>query len=106
MKVYRNGMRATGFSKKQINVLFAKAKNHELQIEAWFMKRMYSLADFYGYDENRSIEHEEQGILLIIEAVFSGDLEKTQSLINRETENIFDTFIPRYQKTFDKSYIA
>ena len=106
MKTYGNGMKATEFSKKQINVLFAKAKAHKLQIEAWFMKRMYVLADFYDYDNNGSIAEEEQGIKQILEAVFADDIEKAQMLINRETASTFGSFTEKYQRSFDRNFIA
>ena len=106
MKTYGNGMKATEFSKKQINVLFAKAKKHELQIEVWFMQRMYVLADFYDYDNNGSIAEEEQGIKQILEAVFADDIEKAQMLINRETASTFGSFTEKYQRSFDRNFIA
>ena len=106
MKTYGNGMKATEFSKKQVNVLFAKAKNHELQIETWFMKKMYDLASFYGYDYNYSIERVEADIRQILEAVFAGEQDKAQHLIENATASLFDSYTEKYQRTFDRNFIA
>lgn len=47
-------MKATEFTKKQVNVIFAKAKHGELKVEKWFISELYTLADYYNYDDNRS----------------------------------------------------
>lgn len=53
----RYGMnQATEFSKKQISVIYGKAKAGQLKIEKWLISRFYDLADFYGIDWNRGIE--------------------------------------------------
>lgn len=84
MKEYRNGMKATEISKKQVSVIYAKAKNGELKVERWVMNRLYNLADYYGYDDNRSVEEAEAKIIAIIEAVFNG--EDVQGMVDEFAE--------------------
>ena len=75
MKEY-GANKATEFSKKQISVIYSKAKNGELKVEKWYMSRLYDLAEYYGYDYNRSVEFEERSILKIIESVFRTILKR------------------------------
>jgi len=75
-------MKATEFTKKQINVLYAMNKSGALEIAPEKLETFYKLADYYGYDDNRSVERAEQKILAILKAVFEKDLEKAQELIN------------------------
>ena len=42
MKVYGTYF-ATEFTKKQINVIYGKAKNGELKVEKWFIRDLYEL---------------------------------------------------------------
>lgn len=86
MKIY-GAKKATEFSKKQVGVIYAKAKAGELKVERWVMTELYDLADYYGYDDNGSVEWNERFILMILEAVFSGDLEDAQERIDRYTES-------------------
>lgn len=82
--------KATEFTRKQINVVWAKAKNCELKIEKWIMSDLYNLADYYGTDDNRSVEQSERSILRILDAVFGGKLETAQNLINEYTESTYN----------------
>lgn len=75
-------MKATEFTKKQINVLYALNKNGVLEIAPEVLKRFYNLADYYGYDDNGSVEWDERKVLIIIDAVFAKDYEKAQRFIN------------------------
>lgn len=84
MKQY-GASKATEFTRKQIGVLFSKAKSGALKVEKWFMNELYTLADYYGYDDNCSVADCERDVLKILEAVFAND-ESAQSLID-ETEN-------------------
>lgn len=85
MKNY-GAKKATEFTKKQIGVIYAKAKAGELKIEQWVVKDFYDAADFYGYDDNGTMEWNERKILLILDAVFAGDLKDAQEQIDRYTE--------------------
>ena len=93
MKVYGTYF-ATEFTKKQINVIYGKAKNGELKVEKWFIRDLYELAEYYGHDFNRSTESLERTVKKILELVFSGEIEEAQILIN-ETE---DDWYSRYGK--------
>ena len=75
-------MKSTEFTKKQINVLYALNKNGVLEIAPEVLKRLYNLADYYGYDDNGSVEWDERKVLIIIDAVFAKDYEKAQRFIN------------------------
>ena len=74
--------KATDFTKKQINVIFAKAKKGELKIEKWYMSEMYTMADFYGYDDNGSAAAFNDEVVKLLDAVFSGEIEKAQQMID------------------------
>lgn len=103
----RYGMNeATEFSKKQIGVIFAKAKQGSLKVEKWAMSRMYDLADFYGMDSNGSIAKEEQWIKAILEAVFSGNIAEAQEQIDSYTRITFNEFTSKAQSKMDRSYVA
>ena len=89
MKSY-GANKATEFTRKQIGVLYYKAKSNELKVEKWVINRFYDLADYYGYDDNGSVAAEERDILNIIETMFAGNIEETQELINEYTEKIYN----------------
>lgn len=78
--------KATEFTRKQINVLYRLAKQGELKIEKWVMSVFYDLSDYYGYDDNGSIERCEQQIKQILDFVFSENMEEAQEAINEYTE--------------------
>lgn len=89
MKNY-GAMKATEFTKKQIGVIYSKAKKGELKIEKWVMTEFYDLADYYGYDSNKSVEDRENEILLILDHMFAGDIEDTQERIDSYTARHFE----------------
>lgn len=98
--------KATEFTRKQINVIWVKAKNGELKVEKWMMTNFYDLADFYGYDYNRSVEYHEGKILRILESVFAGELEKAQEKINDYTESLYEDLSFKRRKEIDRSLVA
>lgn len=104
MKVY-GANKATEFTKKQISVIYGKAKSGDLKIEKWYMSRLYDLADYYGYDDNKNVEDEERGILELIENVFSGHLEKAQEIINEAQERVFNLMSRKYQAKCNCEYV-
>lgn len=89
MKNY-GAMKATEFTRKQIGVIYAKAKKGELKVEKWVMSDFYNLADFYGTDFNKSVEARENEILLILDHMFAGDIEDVQERIDQYTERNFE----------------
>jgi len=98
--------KATEITKKQINVIFAKTKRGELKVEKWFMTELYNLADYYGYDDNRSVENEEREVKKILEAVFAGDLETAQKRIDDEQNHLYGLFGEKTKKSIDRSLMA
>lgn len=98
--------KATEFSKKQIGVIFANVKQGKLKAEKWYMSRMYDLADYYGYDDNRSVEAEERAIKSILKAVFDGDLDAAQDRIDKEQDHIFNLLTEKAQKSIDRDLMA
>lgn len=83
--------KATEFTKKQINVIYGKAKSGQLKVEKWYMSNLYDLADYYGYDDNRSVEFEEVFVKKILNAVFDGDMETAQNIIEERTNKIYES---------------
>ena len=96
--------KATEFSKKQIGVVYAKSKAGELKVEKWVMSDLYDLADYYGYDDSKSVERAEAKVLAILEAVFAGDTEKAQSLIDDFTANRFETMSRKAQEKAERTF--
>ena len=105
MKNY-GAYKATEFSKKQIGVLYYKAKAGELKIEKWVMNDFYDLADYYGYDDNHSVADDETKILKIIDTMFAGNLEETQNLINEYTERTYNLLGNKAKAKADRSIVA
>lgn len=100
-------MKATEFTKKQINVIFAKAKSGNLKVEKWFMSTLYDLADYYGYDYNRGVEEKEREVIEILSAVFANETEKAQKLINEYENKWYNLYGRKTQAECDRTlYIA
>lgn len=97
------GCKTTEVSRKQINVLFAKAKCGELNIKKWIMNDFYNIADYKGYDDNGSIADDERSILRIIQEVFNGTIEKTQDLIDTYTEETYNRLGTKMKEYADKN---
>ena len=106
MKAYRNGMKATEFSGKQIGVIYRAAKAGEIKLEKWVSKEFYDLADFYGYDDNCTIERAEAKVLNILEAVFNKDMVKAQELIDQYTESAWNLMSVKAQKRASRQLVA
>ncbi len=106
MKTYNNGMKATEFSRKQIGVIFAKAKKNELKVEKWIMSMMYDMADYYNYDFNGNAAKDESKILDILNAVFSNDTDKAQELIDNYTASTYELLGIKAQKNADRNLVA
>ena len=83
---------ATEFTKKQINVLYFKAKNGELKIEKWFMEKLYNLSEYYGYDDSKSVLNNEQDVLQILKEVFEKNTEKAQVLIDETQDKWYSLY--------------
>lgn len=105
MKTY-GANKATEFSKKQINVIYGMAKRAELSVEKWVIREFYNLADYYGFDDNRSVEASERKIMNILEAVFANDLVTAQAAIDEYTTSTFEKFGRKVQATLDRSLMA
>ena len=104
MKVY-GSRKATEFTKKQIGAIYAKAKNGELKVEKWYMAHLYNLADYYGYDDNRSVEDEERSILNILALVFNNELSKAQEIITEQTDREINLLSRKRMLSADRSFL-
>ena len=102
MKHY-GAYKATTFTKKQINVIFAKAKRGELKVEKWFMSDMYEMADYYGYDFNGNAEQFNDEILNLLDSVFAGNLEKAQQTIDTLEDRHFNLKSNKNQAKCDRT---
>lgn len=97
--------KATEFTKKQIGVIYANAKNGNLKVEKWVISEFYNLADYYGYDSNRSIEQSESYIMRILKAIFEKDLEYAQKLIDIYTTSNFELKARKFRESADRSFL-
>lgn len=104
MKSY-GAMKATEFTKKQINVIFKMAKNGELKVQKFVINDMYNLADFYGYDDNKNAERSEAKIVKVLDNVFDGNFAKAQELIDDYTEWLFGNLSVKYQNNADRTLV-
>lgn len=96
-------MKSTEITRKQVGVLYYKAKNGELVVEKWFINELYNLADYYGYDSNRNAERSERQVKDILEAMFAGDLVKAQELIEYTANDWFESYGRKTQAKCDRS---
>lgn len=95
--------KATDITKKQISVIYGKAKSGALKVEKWFMSDLYNLADYYGHDYNRSVESDEFEVKTILEAVFENDLEKAQKLIDKTADKWYSLYSKKNQAKCDRA---
>ena len=98
--------KATEFTKKQIGVIYRNAKEGKLTVEQFVMSDLYNMADYYGYDDNHSVERAESKILAILESVFANNLEEAQERINAYTESLFNDLSPKAQRKANRSIVA
>lgn len=96
-------MKSTEFTKKQINVVYAKAKSGLLKIEKWFINELYSLAEFYGYDDNGAVENCEERVLKILNSVFLNNINEAQNLIDSTSNYWFNGYTERTQSKIDRT---
>ena len=106
MKAYANGMKATNISRKQIGVIFGKAKRGELKVQRFVMSDFYDIADFYNYDDNGNVERAEAQIRRILDEVFAGNDQKAQELIDSYTEALFNQLGINAQKKVNRTLVA
>jgi len=104
MKQYGSS-KATEFSRKQIGVIYGNAKSGNIHVEKWIMSSLYNLADFYGYDDNRTIEQEESFVLDILDSTFSKDFETAQKLIDKFTTSSFESLGLKAQHSVNRETI-
>ena len=97
---------ATEFTKKQIGVIYRMAKAGELKVEQWIMNDLYNLADYYGYDDNRSVADTERKVLNILDKVFANETAGAQELIDRFTADRFDRISRKRQATVKREFVA
>lgn len=105
MKAYGRN-KATQFTKKQISVVYGCAKRGELKVEKWIMSRLYDLAEYYGFDDNGSVEFEERFILAILDRVFDKNMDEAQERIDSYTEMVWNTLTAKYQQKQNRSLVA
>ena len=98
--------KATEISKKQIGVIYAAAKRGDLQVERWYMTRLYDLADFYGMDENGSVAREEQDVKAILDTVFAKNWEAAQQKITETTEQVYNLLSNKNKKKANRALVA
>lgn len=106
MKAYANGMKATNISRKQIGVIFGKAKRGELKVQKFVMSDFYDIADFYNYDDNGNVERAEAQIRRILDEVFAGNDQKAQELIDSYTEMLFSQLGVKAQQKANRNLVA
>ena len=69
-----------GFSRKQINVIFASWKQGKINLTENQMKKLYDYADYYSYWSNGKDTYD--CIKTIIDGIFNNDYDLAQTRIN------------------------
>lgn len=105
MKEY-GANKSTEFSKKQISCIYGAAKRGELSVEKWIISDLYDLADYYGFDDNKSVERAEAKVLEILKAFFEKNMAETQNLINEYTESAFERLGIKAQNKVNRNIVA
>ena len=82
------------------------AKTGDLKVEQWIMNQFYNLADFYGYDDNRSVAEEEGKVLRILDKVFASETAEAQELIDEYTAWLFDHISVKRQAQVKREFVA
>lgn len=95
--------KATEFGKKDIGLIYKKAKNGVFRVEKWFMSALYDLAEYYGTDSNRNVEDCETKILKIITAVQNDKDEEAQECIISMANNMFESYGRKKQQKCDRT---
>lgn len=98
--------KSTEFSKKQISCIYGAAKRGELSVEKWIISDLYDLADYYGYDDNKSVERAEVKVLAILKAFFERNIAEAQELINEYTESKFANLASKAQNKVNRNIVA
>lgn len=96
---------ATEFTPKQVGVVYRLAKQKDLSVETFVIRRMYDLADYFGYDDNRSVADEESYIKGILSHVFDNDLEAAQKAIDEYTERTWNLMGAKARRNADRNYV-
>lgn len=68
-------------TRKQIDVIFSKAKTGELNVEKWMMKTLYQVTETGSLPYTTYVE-----IKHILDDIFSGNISNAQRLIDEMTE--------------------
>ena len=68
-------------TRKQIDVVFSKAKAGELNVEKWMMNSLYRMTEMGSLPYTTYVE-----IKHILDDIFSGNISNAQRLINEMTE--------------------
>lgn len=95
--------KVTEFTKKQISVIYRLAKTGDLKVEKWIIAKLYDLADYYGSDDNRTVEELERYVLDILKEVFDNNTIKAQELINEFTEDYYSRLGNKLQNKVDRT---
>lgn len=95
--------KTTEFGKKDIGLIYKKAKNGVLRVEKWFISALYDLAEFYGTDSNRNVEDRETKVLKIITAVQNDKDEEAQKRIIAMANNMFESYGRKKQQKCDRT---
>lgn len=74
--------------------IYGANKAGNLKIEKHIINDFYNLADYYGFDDNKSVERAEFHIMQILNEVFAGDFEKAQKHVDEYTERVLADLTP------------
>lgn len=98
--------KATEFGKRDIGLIYKKAKNGVLKVEKWFMSALYDLAEYYGTDSNRNVEDRETKVKKIITAVQNDKDDEAQELITAMANNMFESYGRKTQQKCDRTFFV
>ena len=88
-------MRRYGANKKaEVNskLIYKAAKEGNITIPLWYYLEAKSTGDYYGYDDNRSIERAEARFRMVTDAIEAEDYEEAQNIIEAQENSLYSFF--------------
>ena len=101
-------MKRYGANKKaEVNskLIYKAAKEGKITIPLWYFLEAKSTGEYYGYDDNRSIERAEGKFRMVTDAIEAENYEEAQNIIERHMVSIEADYSSKYFATLQKMII-
>ena len=101
-------MEQYGANKKaEVNskLIYRAAKEGRISIPLWYFMEAKSVGEYYGYDDNRSIERAEGRFQIVTKALEEGNDIEAQRLVDNHMKSIEADYSPKYFAKLPKMLI-